>query len=365
MPHNADSELKLAKGMELNMNSRQRVLDTLRRKPVDVPAVEYKYNNVGIHEHGEKINELFAKYPGDFSAFVPAVMPNLPPELFDENGQYHKVEKDEWGILREHRIYGHAGYVIKHPISSVEEYNDYELPPLPDYCTDPVAFEREKEKLAEEKQGYMTFRDANYMFLLRLIHLRGFEDALMDLFEDGPEINAFMDRMTEYYMASIHKLIEMGVDAIAFGDDYGTQQNLILSVDLFRKTIFHRLKKLMDPIREAGIHIHFHSCGQIIKLLPLFEEMGVNSIWPQLPAYEMTELAAVCDRHNLTIALHTDRAYAMTSGTPEYVRELVRKEADIFRPQDGNGWFFIEIDSGFPYENIVALVEEIFSLRKS
>ena len=51
----------------------------------------------------------------------------------------------------------------------------------------------------------------------------------------------------------------------------------------------------------------------------------------------------------------------MTSGSPAEVSELVGLENEIFKPKDGGSWFYIEADTGFPFENIKTLVEKVFS----
>ncbi len=65
----------------------------------------------------------------------------------------------------------------------------------------------------------------------------------------------------------------------------------------------------------------------------------------------------------IAIALHTDRANTMTYGTPEEVRALVKKEFEIFRPDEGGSWFYIEPDNGMPFENLQALIEQVYSYR--
>ncbi|MDD4773543.1 MAG: hypothetical protein PHZ09_08040, partial [Eubacteriales bacterium] len=114
--------------------------------------------------------------------------------------------------------------------------------------------------------------------------------------------------------------------------------------------------------RKAGLDIHFHSCGYIWDILPDLAEAGVTSVWPQLPAYDMEALAALCRSLGLAVAIHTDRARTMTGGTPVQVRELVLREYEIFRLYEGGGWFYIEADNGFPFENIEALVNTIKAL---
>ena len=99
-----------------------------------------------------------------------------------------------------------------------------------------------------------------------------------------------------------------------------------------------------------------------MDLFDEFKDLGVNSLWPQLPLYDPYELKRALDYYNFTLAIHTDRAGIMTSGTPRDVKETVLLENEIFKPRDGKSWFYIEPDTGFPFENIAALTETVFGL---
>lgn len=119
-----------------------------------------------------------------------------------------------------------------------------------------------------------------------------------------------------------------------------------MSPAAWRAFIKPRLKKLFLPAVKAGLDIHFHSCGQIGAVLGDLKEIGVTSVWLQLPAYDMEELAARCRALGLAAAIHTDRANTMTYSTPRDVRELVLREYEAFRMAEGGAWFYIEADNG-------------------
>ena len=94
------------------------------------------------------------------------------------------------------------------------------------------------------------------------------------------------------------------VDCIHFGDDFGTQDNLIFSPEIFKRHFKPRYEKLMKPIKEAGIKVSFHSCGQVKDLLPEFADLGINAIWPQLTVYDMQELADTLREMKIALAIH-------------------------------------------------------------
>ena len=54
----------------------------------------------------------------------------------------------------------------------------------------------------------------------------------------------------------------------------------------------------------------------------------------------------------------------MQRGTPQEVRDHVHRLIDIFDTANGGSWLYLEIDPGFPYENVVALFETAMELRK-
>jgi uroporphyrinogen decarboxylase len=254
------------------------------------------------------------------------------------------------------------GHAMDFPIKFIEDAAEYKFPPLPDYTYDEQAFNRLKNHFTNVKKDYFIMQGCGASYLERISAIRGFNDFLMDLYDDSAEINTFLDRLTDYYLENILALIQAGAEGIAFGDDFGTQDGLILSKDLFRHAIKPRFKRLMDPIKKAGIHIHFHSCGRVLELFNDFKDIGVDSVWLQMPAYDLTELKDACLEYNFSAALHPDRAVTMTHGTPNDVRELILKINEIFKPKDGGSWFYIEADTGFPFENIKTLVETVYSI---
>lgn len=344
------------------MNSRERVFNALKFKKTDRPAVQYYYSPVGYYEHGEKLNELYEKHPGDFERFSRRPIPVLPPESFDSEGRYHVFEKDIWGVTWEYRVYGMMGHAMDFPIKSHEDMAKYEFPMLPDYTRSEVSLNDLKNHFDDLKKEYFVLSGAGGGYLEKVSAIRGFDNFLMDLYEDSAQINAFLDRLTDYYLENINAQIKAGAEGFAFGDDYGTQNGLIMSKDLFRHAIKPRLKRLTDPVKKAGLHVHFHSCGRVLELFDDFKDIGVDSVWLQMPVYTMAELRGACREYKFSAALHPDRAFTMTHGTPDDVRELILTINEIFKPADGGSWFYIEADTGFPFENIKALVETVYSL---
>lgn len=342
------------------MNSSERVNAAIHFKPVDKAPLQYNYTAVGYYEHGDKLNQLYQSFPDDFGPFQKKAIPILRKDQLDEKGHYHEFKKDEWGTLWEYRIYGVAGIPYEYPLQDMSKVKDYLVPEHPAIGSD--EFKADKLEAIEHKKHYYLSRSAGTL-IEKLKALSPDEDVYCDMAEGTKEINLLSDMIMGYYEKRIQYLLALDVDGFYFGDDYGTEKNMLISPALWRSFFKPRWDKLFEPIRQAGKNIHFHSCGYVLPILEDLKELGVHSIWPQLPAYDMVEFAKYCRSLKLAVAIHTDRANVLTFGTPQQVKDLVKREYDVFRMGEGGSWFYVEADNGFPFENMEAMVQTIAEYR--
>lgn len=342
------------------MTGRERVRAALRFQSVDKVPLQYYYTPVGFYEHGEKLNDLFAAFPGDFAPFVRQPIPVPPPEEFDAEGRYHAFRESEWGALVEYRIFGVAGIVCTHPLRDLSKLASYRFPPAAPLAGE--AFERERARIAAHKEAYFSVVGVGSLFE-RMKELRPDEDVLCDIALNEPDLCALADRIVDYDTSYVELARRTGADAVAFGDDYGAERAMLMSPQTWRRFFKPRLKALFQPAVDAGLDVIFHSCGMILPILEDLREVGATAIWPQLPLYEMETFADRCRALGLSVAVHTDRANTMTYGSPADVRALVEREYEIFRMHEGGAWFYVEADNGFPFANIEALVQTIARFR--
>jgi len=338
------------------MTGRERVKAAMKYQPVDKVPLQYMYTPVGFYEHGEKLNDLFERLPGDFAPFTRQPIPILTAADFDEEGRYHSYMQDEWGTLWEYRIFGIAGIPAEYPIADTKAMGLY-LPPKLPAQTQAELTQAKLEMAAHQKMYYGSYYVGSIFERLR--QLRPDNEVFADMVLGEPAIELLADRIAEHVSALVTRAIDCGADAIAFSDDYGMEGSMIISPSLWRSFFGTRLQRIFAPAVKAGLDIIVHSCGQITPILEDLRKLGATAIWPQLPAYNMESFAAICRDLGLAVAIHTDRANVMTKGTPQEVRDLVKREFEVFSVMDGGAWFYVEVDNGFPFENIVALIETI------
>lgn len=343
------------------MTPRERVQAALDFRRPDCIPLQVAPAAGGLHEHGQKLLDLTRACGHDFGAFDSLCLPDPPPPTdYDPDGSYHAVRTDEWGVDWEYRIFGVWGHPLNRPLDDWGNLPAYR-PPIPPTLQGAELAAARGSSAVHKQRYYLTGWGGELFERMRA--LRRYEDVLMDLALDTPEIGRMADLIVANMHAHVARSLAADVDAVCFADDFGTGSSLMISPELFRRFFKPRYADVFAPIRQAGKRIFFHSCGRIEAILPDLAELGVHAVWPQLPLYELPVLAGRCRQLGLAVQLHPDRGDLMQRGSPAQVRDGVLRMLDAFRTADGGSWLYLEIDPGFPWANVEALFQVAIELR--
>jgi uroporphyrinogen decarboxylase len=111
----------------------------------------------------------------------------------------------------------------------------------------------------------------------------GMETALMKMIIDPDIFQAVIDRIVEFYLEAnkiFYEATKGRLDAVLIGNDFGSQQALMLSPDLLRQFVFSGTRQLVDQAKSYGLKVLHHSCGAIFDIIPDLIELNVDSIHP-------------------------------------------------------------------------------------
>jgi len=343
------------------MIPRERVRAALAFRPVDAVPLLVHPSPGGLFEHGQKLLDLMRACGHDFDDLSSVRLPEVPAADFDPDGRYHRIAADEWGTTWEYRIFGIWGHRIGYPLADLSRLETWRPPPIVRLAGEELSRARAAGEAHRRTYFHLA---ANVSLFETMQSLRPFDDVLVDIAQDAPGINRLADLLMEYHSVMIDNALAAGADAIAVFDDYGTQQAPMMSPKAWRRFFAPRYRALFGPVVKAGKGVFFHSCGCVGPLLEDFRGVGATAVWPQLPLFDLRELARRCRALGLAVQMQPDRGELMQRRGPREVRDHVRRLADAFETLSGGSWLHIEIDPGFPWENVRALFETAMELRR-
>jgi len=344
------------------MLPRERMIAALAFRPVDTVPLLLHPSPGGLFEHGRKLLDLMRACGHDFDDLSQVRLPEVPPSDFDPDGRYHRIATDEWGTTWEYRLFGVWGHRIGYPLADLSRLAAWKPPPFARLAGEELA--RARSAAEAHRRTYFLLA-ANVSLFETMQSLRPFDDVLVDIAQDTPEINRLADLLAEHYSIMIANALAVGADAIAVFDDFGTQQAPMMSLKTWRRFFAPRYRALFEPAVKAGKGVFFHSCGGVGPLLEDLRGVGATAVWPQLPLFDHRELARRCRALGLAVQMQPDRGDLMQRRGPAEVRDHVRRLVDEFQTRGGGSWLHVEIDPGFPWGNVRALLETAMELRKT
>lgn len=378
------------------MTSRERVLTALAHKapdrvPLDLGAGKacnmhmLFYKNLLQYLGIDEEPRIFAK-SGQLAVASDAVLERLEcdvrtacPALLKtastgtedwEDGEY-LFFRDIWGVVlrmpKDKRLY----YDLhEFPLSADDEEADasYAWPSPP--AIDPKAVELARRYQAAGYPVIFTEHFGNG-FLHNGPRLFGFDDWLAMLALDEDRVRRTLDKLLELKTRHFDNVLDAfgdAIDVIAECDDFGTQNALFVSPDMFRnlfkpywRELFAHLKKRTDA------KILLHSCGAVEPLLGDLIEVGVDIINPvQIGAAGMDPVGLKA-KYGSELSFWgggIDTQHMLPHGTPEQIRDHVKRNVEALSKDGGFVFATIHnVQADVPVENFIAMWEAFRECR--
>lgn len=205
-----------------------------------------------------------------------------------------RIEKDKNGhwfneykmLMRQGDIYVE---VVDYPLAHAKTKEDVDTYVFPEVDA-PGRF-RDAESLVKKfKKDYLIIGDIEVTVFSLAHQLAGMEKLLVDMMMEAEYVIPLFEACANFQTEIGLRLIEKGVDAIWFGDDFGTQTNLIMSPETFREQLKPAYKKMIHRFKEANPDIIpiLHCDGAVAELLDDIHEIGFevfNPVQPGVPGH--------------------------------------------------------------------------------
>ena len=260
-------------------------------------------------KYPKEIREITARYRqffGDLS------------ERYDYNtftGEtYHTGNHiDEWGCVWSNVAEGQEAIVKVHPVKTREDIRTFNIP--------------------DDRTGRMPH---GFMYL-RILDLRGFEEAMLDFAEEPPELQILIDKVLEYNLIQMDIRLNYSQGPIvSLGDDLGMQTGLAIGREKWIKYFKPCYSRIFKKAHTQGRLVYMHTDGCIWEIMDELKEAGADMINPQYRANGLENLVRVC-KGKIPIDLDLDRQYlpfADPAGIEEHIRRCVEA---FYLPEGGLG----------------------------
>lgn len=272
-----------------------------------------------------------------------------PTELQDRPCYF----RDEFGVVWNRTGADKDIGVVDHPLIEDLEDCDYQFP-----VCDEARLRREYEELVATANGRFTMAGFGFCMFERSWSLMGMENVLMSMVACPEELEAFYDKICDYFCHLVDIALEYNIDGVYFGDDWGQQKGLIMGPAHWRRFIKPRMARLYARVKAKGKYVMQHSCGDCHEVLPDLIEIGLDcyqTFQPEIYDIE-TIKKQYGDRLTFWGGVSTQRC--LPYATPEGVQQEARRVMQALRK--GGGLIIAPTHSlafDVPPENIMALVQ--------
>lgn len=125
--------------------------------------------------------------------------------------------------------------------------------------------------------------------------MHGYANFLLNMAVAPALIHTLVNRMTDFYLELNNRAfsaLKGKLDVWFFGNDFGTQNGLMFSENMWREYFFPNIKRMTALAHSHGLKVMMHSCGGIRPLIGHLIEAGVDMLDPvQTTAVGMNPLA--------------------------------------------------------------------------
>lgn len=182
---------------------------------------------------------------------------------------------NEWGAVAK-KDYGAGHWYPLADASSIQDVEKYNWPnpDLFDYAYDARKAKRISERFAVRGPNW-------WPIICQVFDMVGMEQAMVKMISEPAVFEAMIEMVFQLTYECTEKLIiECGDDMpiVCCADDFASQMGMLISPSDWRRYLKPRYAKLFNLAKKHNKYVWFHSCGNIVEVLPDLIEIGMD-VW--------------------------------------------------------------------------------------
>ncbi len=309
------------------MNSRERIRNIIAGKPADRCGLwlgnPHADSRAGLNAYFETKTdeELRVKLKDDLRWICPQFFPDC---YHDPSGR----GMFDGGLSKTR--HGQPG-----PLSHCESVDEVEEFPWPspeflcfDLCMEALRNAGDYYRVS----GFWT------CFYHNVMDLFGMEDYMVKMYTHPEVVHAVTDKVCSFYYEANERFFTAAggeVDGFFFGNDFGTQQDLICGPAQFDEFIMPWFERFTKQAHKHGLQALLHSCGAIHKVIERLIDAGVDCLHPlqALAANMDAETLARDFKGRIAFMGGIDTQELLVHASPDQVKAEVRRVKELLGPR--------------------------------
>ncbi|MCL2342666.1 MAG: uroporphyrinogen decarboxylase family protein [Firmicutes bacterium] len=168
----------------------------------------------------------------------------------------------------------------------------------------------------------------------------GIENHLCWLAMYPDELKEVYRRQAEWNIQFALNMAELGMDMIHVSDDWGAQNNLMFSFEMWKELIYPNHKRVVSAVKEktGGMPVSLHSDGDINAVTDYLADIGYNAVHPWQESANMSYDTYMA-KYSEKFAILGGLCIQTTLGFGDYTR-LENEIRRVFALLKGKRWMF-------------------------
>jgi hypothetical protein len=189
----------------------------------------------------------------------------------------------------------------------------------------------------------------------------------MDLYLDRDRAERVLDMVLGFEHGIIEQALAFPIDAVTFGDDWGTQRGLMIRPELWCKVFRPRYAEQFRRVHRAEKKVWFHTCGDVYTIIGDLINIGVDVLELLQPDLLGVERLAADFGGRVCFCCSVDHQRRAVTSTREEIHAYARLLRDRLGASDGGFIGYVEdyASLGMNEQNYQWIREAFHSLSSS
>lgn len=268
--------------------------------------------------------------------------PQLQKEVAWFNGE---LKKDPFGNIWGRLGKDNRGECIKGCLQDGwEKLADYDLPVIKNEW-----FQSLKEVVKKVNHKFIIAGLPGMPFSI-MRTMRGMENFLADVMLEEAFILTLGERVADFLEEIIAGYGEIGVDAVMFWEDWGTQTSLLISPKIWRRIFKPWFQRISKKANDYDLRLIMHSCGYIYEIMEDLIELKIDALQLDQPALFGIDRLSAEFGGRIAFYSPVDIQKTMQTGNKKLIQEEARQMIKMlgkfnggFIAKDYPNWEDIEV----------------------